>query len=195
MKQSRTKERIMDAAINLFSERGYDLVSMRDIAQIVGIKAASIYNHFPSKRDILKAMYEFHALENKLATPALETLLSMAETEPLPEVLTKMKYVYPPEIHEKMDRILMTASQRVFLDKDSETFVRVHFFEHYIGIWTPLMKRLIELGRIEPIDVDGFVRLLINYAYGAAIFYRTTINMNADKSFSMVLSLLKPIIA
>jgi AcrR family transcriptional regulator len=53
-----TRERIMDIAANLFSEDGYNGVSMRDIANAVGIKAASLYNHFSDKEDLYLAALE-----------------------------------------------------------------------------------------------------------------------------------------
>jgi AcrR family transcriptional regulator len=51
-----TKDLILHTALQLFSERGYDGVSMRDLATKVGIKAASIYNHFSSKEDIFNSL-------------------------------------------------------------------------------------------------------------------------------------------
>ena len=48
-----TTERILDAATVLFSEKGYHATTMREIASAVGIKAASLYNHFPGKEDVL----------------------------------------------------------------------------------------------------------------------------------------------
>ncbi|MDD4542044.1 MAG: helix-turn-helix domain containing protein [Eubacteriales bacterium] len=48
----------MKAALKLFSERGYSGVSMREIAADVGIKAASIYNHFHGKEDIFQALLD-----------------------------------------------------------------------------------------------------------------------------------------
>jgi AcrR family transcriptional regulator len=51
-----TKDLILYTALRLFSERGYDGVSMRDLATEVGIKAASIYNHFSSKEDIFNSL-------------------------------------------------------------------------------------------------------------------------------------------
>ena len=41
-----TKERIIDQALDLFSRKGYDGVSVRDISGAVGIKESSLYNHF-----------------------------------------------------------------------------------------------------------------------------------------------------
>src|SRR5215470_16876440 len=48
-----TERRIIDAATEMFYERGYHGTTMREIAAGVGIKAGSLYNHFPSKQDIL----------------------------------------------------------------------------------------------------------------------------------------------
>ncbi len=46
-------EEILDAAIDLFAERGYAEVSIDDIGAAVGIAGPSVYNHFASKQDIL----------------------------------------------------------------------------------------------------------------------------------------------
>ncbi len=51
-----TKERIMSEALSLFSEKGYDPVSIRDIARAVGIKESSIYNHYANKQDIFDSI-------------------------------------------------------------------------------------------------------------------------------------------
>jgi AcrR family transcriptional regulator len=51
-----TRELILHAALRLFSERGYEGVSMRDLASEVGIRAASIYNHFSGKEDIFNCL-------------------------------------------------------------------------------------------------------------------------------------------
>ena len=48
-----TKAEIVDAAVVLFSERGYEATNMRDIALRVGIKAASLYSHIENKQEIL----------------------------------------------------------------------------------------------------------------------------------------------
>ncbi len=47
------KEEIISTSAKLFKERGYSAVTMRDLAQALGIKAASLYNHINSKEEIL----------------------------------------------------------------------------------------------------------------------------------------------
>lgn len=73
MKQEDTKQRILSESLRLFSENGYDAVSVAEIASAVGIKAPSLYKHYKSKRDIfdsiLKKMNEadgFYADENDM---------------------------------------------------------------------------------------------------------------------------------
>jgi AcrR family transcriptional regulator len=51
-----TREKILTEALNLFSVKGYDPVSVRDIASAVGIKESSLYNHFKNKQDIFDSI-------------------------------------------------------------------------------------------------------------------------------------------
>ena len=56
MKTLSRKEEIVIVASRLFKEKGYNAVSMRDIAQAMGIKAASLYNHIQGKQEILSTL-------------------------------------------------------------------------------------------------------------------------------------------
>jgi AcrR family transcriptional regulator len=49
---------ILDAAAQLFSDRGYASTSLRDIAGVAGMKAGSLYYHFASKDEIVAAVIE-----------------------------------------------------------------------------------------------------------------------------------------
>lgn len=53
MKITDRKTEIINVAATLFKEKGYSAVTMRDIAQAMDIKAASLYNHIKSKQEIL----------------------------------------------------------------------------------------------------------------------------------------------
>lgn len=55
-----TKTALRQHARILFARHGYNGVSMRDIAGIVGIRQSAIYNHFASKQDLLCDLMETH---------------------------------------------------------------------------------------------------------------------------------------
>ena len=54
----RTAERILDAAEELFAERGYAGATLRDVATRVGVRPPSLYNHFASKDALYAAVLE-----------------------------------------------------------------------------------------------------------------------------------------
>ncbi|MBV1923178.1 MAG: TetR/AcrR family transcriptional regulator [Flavobacteriaceae bacterium] len=76
MKVSVRKREIIKVASQLFKDKGYNAVSMRDIALELGIKAASLYNHIEGKQEILSILVldlakEFTLGMNKIASSEL----------------------------------------------------------------------------------------------------------------------------
>src|ERR1700677_744425 len=58
-----TRERILDIALELFNEQGYDKTSLREIAEQLGFTKAALYYHFERKEDILLELHlRLHAL-------------------------------------------------------------------------------------------------------------------------------------
>jgi AcrR family transcriptional regulator len=58
-----TRERILNIALDLFTEHGYDKTSLREIADEIGLTKAALYYHFERKEDILLALHlRLHAL-------------------------------------------------------------------------------------------------------------------------------------
>ena len=54
MKQKRnTREEILDVALSLFSNKGYDATSLSDISAMLGVSKAALFKHFDSKEEIL----------------------------------------------------------------------------------------------------------------------------------------------
>lgn len=52
-----TRERILDVALDLFTEKGFDGTSLREIAEKLDVTKAALYYYFPSKDDILTALH------------------------------------------------------------------------------------------------------------------------------------------
>jgi len=195
MENVKTKEKIILAAIVLFSDRGYDNVSVRDIASEVGIKAASIYNHFPSKRDILKSIYSFYNEKHSSLFISIEEPLRWLEKESFHKVFNKINFSWPTEIQDTLERVILIAGQRMCLDKESEEFISESFFKPQRELLIPLIKRAIKLGKIEPIDIDLFMRLVMFYNLSCTGLNRTKMNINLEQwksGYNMLMSLLKP---
>ena len=70
-----TKAEIHKVAIELFTERGYEATSLREIAERLGITKAALYYHYSSKESIVRSIFEAH-LE------ALDELTAWAREQP-----------------------------------------------------------------------------------------------------------------
>ena len=77
---------VLDAACQLFAERGYRGTSMKDIAEALGVRAPSLYNHVTSKQEILFAVMG-KAMDRALA--ALEEALAGVEEHDTSEQLRR----------------------------------------------------------------------------------------------------------
>ncbi|MGH3478336.1 MAG: TetR/AcrR family transcriptional regulator [Nocardioidaceae bacterium] len=70
------REQILDAAARLFTGQGFAATSTREIADLVGIRQASLYYHFAGKDDILGELLE------KTVRPTLDSLDELAPLTP-----------------------------------------------------------------------------------------------------------------
>ena len=59
-----TRQRIVDVALELFTERGYDATTMRAIAERAGVSAGNAYQYFAGKDHLVLAFYERSQLEH-----------------------------------------------------------------------------------------------------------------------------------
>jgi len=69
-KAEETRERILDAALKLFRERGFDETTMRDIAAAAGVATGAAYYYFRSKEELVMAFYVRTADEARDIIPA-----------------------------------------------------------------------------------------------------------------------------
>jgi AcrR family transcriptional regulator len=90
-----TEQRILDVATVLFYEKGYHATTMREVAAGVGIKAGSLYNHFPSKEELFFQIAE-GVMQNLLATGA-EAVAAAPEPRDQLRALVRAHVVYHAE--------------------------------------------------------------------------------------------------
>ncbi|HSP17337.1 MAG TPA: TetR/AcrR family transcriptional regulator [Thermoanaerobaculia bacterium] len=57
-RSERSRQHILDAALKLFSHRGYGATSVRDIAEAAGVSKGNVYHHFEDKETIFRALLD-----------------------------------------------------------------------------------------------------------------------------------------
>ena len=57
------RERILETAVGLFESQGYDATTVNEISQRADIAYGTFFNHFPSKRDLLREISDLALLE------------------------------------------------------------------------------------------------------------------------------------
>lgn len=118
-----TKERITKAALDLFSEYGYEKISVAQIAEAVGIKAPSLYKHFASKQEIFDSVLTYadkcYERESVLAVSNTEkrreqfaAMLSLTAEQFAESVFSQMKYIVFNPVISKTRRLLCTEQFR-----------------------------------------------------------------------------------
>jgi AcrR family transcriptional regulator len=87
--------RLVEAAVELFTEQGYDATSVAEIAERAGLTKTTFFRHFPDKREVLSAGQDAHC---QLLTAAI--LSAPGDATPLQLVRTAIDALaraYPPE--------------------------------------------------------------------------------------------------
>lgn len=84
-----TKERLLEATIELALEHGLGAVSLGDVAMKVGIRKPSIYNHYASKSELLEGVCE----HMRLLQPALEAWLPESLLQAIPNQACQLTLV------------------------------------------------------------------------------------------------------
>lgn len=132
-----TKTAVLEAAIPLFAKRGYDSVSMRDIAQAINIRAPALYNHFKDKQSLYLA-----AISSAFANKA--DALSAALAKNNPPAIRLEQFVITLTKLISSDPNFRKLMQRELLDGDEE---RLQFLarEVFGSSFQEIMKLLEEL--------------------------------------------------
>jgi AcrR family transcriptional regulator len=81
------REQILETALKLFAERGFDATSTRQIAKEAGIAEGLIFHYFPTKASLLTAILQDRLEGRRAFRTRLRPLLDDAGGKPAPEVL------------------------------------------------------------------------------------------------------------
>ncbi|MEW5838188.1 MAG: TetR/AcrR family transcriptional regulator C-terminal domain-containing protein [Pseudomonadota bacterium] len=77
--KSLTRDAVLSAAVRLADERGIDALSMRKLAETLGIEAMSLYNHVKNKDDLLDGMVDAVVAEIELPAANIEWKAAMRQ--------------------------------------------------------------------------------------------------------------------
>ena len=169
MKQEATRQRILDAALALFSARGYDSVSVGEIAKAVGIKAPSLYNHFPSKRAIFDAIVEATAAQYEADTDKIDIHVQNV-TQDIPAfteitadaLVEKVRQIFLYSLHDEnisRFRRMMTIEQ--FRSPELAALYSRRYVERVLDYHAGIFRALIAAGEIQAEDPDTLAMLYV----------------------------------
>jgi AcrR family transcriptional regulator len=147
-----TKEKILDAAIDLFSQRGYTGVSIRDITRHVGIKESSLYNHFKSKDELMGVIYDI--FQRELGEKSFpednieEIIVNLTPEMFLIHNIMKFKERLTPFL-EKVWRIIYMEQ---FRDDRAREFFTGELNKRPQKFYESVFRTMINKGMIKPLD-------------------------------------------
>ena len=114
------RQRILDAAVTIFSRRGFDATSMNEVAAAVGLRKPSLYHYVRTKNELLVAIYERvldeslrsgHAIVAAAPTPLdavreliVERVAYTCEHQDLLKVCFEEESALPPELADSILR-------------------------------------------------------------------------------------------
>lgn len=164
MRGGDTRERIVAEAFALFAERGYHAVSVRDIAAAVGIKDASLYNHFAGKQALFDAVVtqevertrEVFVGQGVMFAPTDDPagyVGAVDETER--RVLAGFRHFFDDEDMVRLHRLLATSR---FQDERAAQAYRFVFIEQPMAIQRTVFEHLMALGQFTRDDATALAR-------------------------------------
>ena len=143
MRQTNTKEKILQISIEKISKKGYDNVSIRSIARDVGIKESSIYNHYKNKEDILdKILKKFLDILEETSLESSDLKKNLDNIEQL--------YHYGSELFKKqlnnmeIIKIWRIINIEKYHNEKVRKFYKKHIISNPLKFWTNIFKTLLE---------------------------------------------------
>ncbi|GGB61655.1 TetR family transcriptional regulator [Roseibium aquae] len=165
-KRRQTASKVRAAALTLFARYGYAAVSMRQIASEVGVQPGALYNHFPTKQDILKDLMLSHMGE-------LLTAWTSAKPHPQTDPLVAFARFHIRYHMERADEVFVSYMELRNLEADNFAAVDAER-RRYEAILTGILEDGAANGRYALDDPKVTTRALIAMLTGIATWYRAS---------------------
>lgn len=146
-----TRERILNSALTLFAEKGYDGVGVDLIAEKAGLKGPSIYKHFKSKEEILDVL--INQVENYYATNFGSEMnvgkIPDTVDELINRSLERIEFTLHDETIKKVRRVLSMEQFRN--PRIAQIFTR-HSMDSIQGMYRKIFEGMMDTGLIKKDD-------------------------------------------
>ena len=169
MKKDDTKQLITDRALELFAERGYDAVSVGDIAAAVGIKAPSLYNHFVGKEAIFNAIvqdvadrYEQDTDKKHIHVQDVAQDVASMHGITAKQLRDKLRWIFCYSLHDNRVRLfrkLMTREQ--FRSSEIAQLYTKRYVDRMVAYHADIFRSLIASGEIVAVDPDALAAMYV----------------------------------
>ena len=158
-----TKERILTAALEMFSQNGYAGTNIRELTASLGLVKSSLYRHFESKEEIWNTLLDEMTVyyEDRFGSP--EHLPPVPETlEDLVSMTKRMAEITIRDEKIVMTRKLLTIEQ--FRDDRARDLATKHFLTGLTDMFTHIFSEMMDRGLLRR-DDSG----MLAFAYTAPI--------------------------
>lgn len=148
------REHLVDTALALFSEQGYDATSIKQIAERAGVAVGLLYHYFPSKSEVMRAVWERHSF-----LPELRALLLVEHGEAAVRVLQEVAESFSAMLDRKeaLFRLMVRESQ-----SNPEVADCLHaIVEEGITALGAYLERRVQVGELRPHDATLTARMLL----------------------------------
>jgi AcrR family transcriptional regulator len=149
-----TKQKILEAAIDLFSQNGFSAVSIREITKYVGIKESALYNHYKTKDEMLETIYMIFRNEQKQRSlPPVAMLDKIMETV-TPEAFLMQGFL---NFKQTINNPLLVKIWRIlnieqFRDQRAREIILNDIYKGTIDFLEAAFKIMIKKGQIKNLD-------------------------------------------
>ncbi|WP_409199337.1 TetR/AcrR family transcriptional regulator [Methanobrevibacter sp. DSM 116169] len=166
MKEITTKMKIFNISLDLFSEFGYNEVTIRKIASNVGIKESSIYNHYSNKEAILDDIFDYFISNMKETEISNDEFSYLLKKDPSKLYNIGSENIKKQFMKVKMQKILRLIFIEMFRNEKIKKFFKCEIMDEPIEFWTLFYKTLID----EKVLIDTDPRQLAKYYYEYGLF-------------------------